>query len=60
MQTLGFFGILVLFADIYAILKIFQSGATTSMKAIWILALLLLPLLGFIAWFFVGPGSKST
>ncbi|MDG1463079.1 MAG: PLDc N-terminal domain-containing protein [Gammaproteobacteria bacterium] len=54
------FGILVLFADIYAILKIFQSGATTSMKAIWILALLLLPLLGFIAWFFVGPGSKST
>ena len=59
MQTGGIFGILILLADIYAILKIAQSSATTGSKAIWILVVLLLPLFGLIVWFFFGPGRKS-
>lgn len=50
-------GILILLADIYAILQIAQSSATTGSKAIWILVVLLLPVIGVIAWYFAGPKS---
>ncbi|TDJ45922.1 MAG: PLDc_N domain-containing protein [Gammaproteobacteria bacterium] len=50
-------GVLILLADIYAILQIAQSSATTGSKAIWILVVLLLPVMGVIAWYFAGPKS---
>ncbi|MGD2137979.1 MAG: PLDc N-terminal domain-containing protein [Gammaproteobacteria bacterium] len=55
METGGILGILVLLADIWAILNIFQSSATTGSKALWILLVLVLPLLGVIIWYFAGP-----
>ena len=55
METGGIFGILLLLADIWAILNIFQSSAGTGSKALWILLVLLLPLLGVIIWYFAGP-----
>ena len=51
----GIFGILVLIADIWAILSIAQSGAATGHKALWIVLVLLLPVLGLIIWFLLGP-----
>ena len=36
MQKTGIIGILILIADIYAILKIAESSATTGKKALWI------------------------
>ena len=48
-------GILVLIADIWAIVNILQSGADTTKKVIWTVVVLLLPVLGFILWFFMGP-----
>ena len=48
-------GLLVLAADIYAILTIAQSKAQTSTKVLWILLVLVLPLLGVIIWYFAGP-----
>jgi hypothetical protein len=56
MEVGGFFGLLILFADIYAILKIAQSDVGTGAKAAWIVAVLLLPVLGLILWFIFGPG----
>ena len=53
----GLFGILVLAGDIWAILNIVQSSASTGNKLVWILVVLLLPLLGLILWFFLGPRS---
>ena len=53
----GIVGILVLLADIYAILQIAQSSASTGNKAIWILVVLLLPIIGVVAWYFAGPKS---
>ena len=50
-------GILILLADIYAILQIVQSSASTGSKAIWVLVVLLLPVLGLVAWYFAGPKS---
>lgn len=51
----GFFGFLLLICVIYAIVKTVQSRASTGKKVIWIIALLILPFLGFILWLFFGP-----
>jgi hypothetical protein len=51
----GILGLLVLAGDIWAIINIFQSSASNEKKLIWILAVMLLPLLGLILWFFLGP-----
>lgn len=58
MEVTGLFGILVLIADVYAILQIAQSSADTGKKALWIVVVLLLPLLGFILWYLMGPKSS--
>jgi len=53
----GLWGVLVLIADIWAIINIAQSNASTGKKVIWIVLVLLLPVLGVILWFFMGPRS---
>jgi len=50
-------GLLILIADIWAIVSIFQSSASTGKKVLWIALVLLLPVLGLILWFFLGPRS---
>ncbi|SDZ90992.1 PLDc N-terminal domain-containing protein [Microbulbifer marinus] len=52
----GILGLLILIADIYAIIKILQSSASGLKKLVWVLVVLLLPVLGLIIWFFAGPG----
>lgn len=54
-EATGIFGLVVLACVVYGILKTAQSRASTAAKVIWILVLLLLPVLGFIAWLFIGP-----
>jgi len=54
-QVNGIVGFIILFFDIIAIIKIAKSGASTVNKAIWILIVLFLPLIGLIAWYFLGP-----
>ena len=51
----GILGLLILIADIYAVVKILQSGADTAKKVLWVLLVVLLPVIGLIAWFFLGP-----
>jgi hypothetical protein len=51
----GLFGLIVLIADVWALVNIFQSSADTGNKVLWILIVFLLPLLGFILWYFLGP-----
>lgn len=51
----GIIGLLILIADIWAILKVVQSSATTGVKVLWIVIILVLPLLGLIIWFLAGP-----
>ena len=55
----GIIGLIILIADIYAIIQIIQSSAEVIKKTIWIVLVLVLPVLGFIAWFFLGPRSQS-
>jgi hypothetical protein len=51
----GLWGIVVLVADVWAIVNIFQSAASTERKVLWTVLVILLPLLGFIIWLFAGP-----
>jgi succinate dehydrogenase/fumarate reductase cytochrome b subunit len=51
----GLWALLVLAADIWAIINILQSSASNEKKLIWIIAVVLLPVLGFVLWFFLGP-----
>ncbi len=55
MQYQGLGGLIVLFADVWAIVNIFQSGAGTDRKVIWTVVVILLPIAGFILWYFFGP-----
>ncbi len=50
----GILGLLVLVLDVWAIVKIFQSGAGTGKKVLWIVLVLLFPIIGFLLWFFLG------
>jgi hypothetical protein len=54
-EVSGLIGLIILVADIWAIVKIFQSGATTGAKALWIVLILILPVLGFLIWLIAGP-----
>jgi hypothetical protein len=50
---------LVLAADIWAIINIFQSGVSNGKKVLWTLLVLLLPVVGLIIWLLLGPrGGK--
>ena len=51
----GLFGLVLLIADIWAIVKTVQSGASTGAKVFWVVLILILPLLGFILWLIFGP-----
>ena len=53
-------GVLVLIADIWAIVNIMQSNADTTKKVLWTVLVILLPVLGFILWFFLGPRTGRT
>ena len=55
----GIGGLLILAGDIWAIINIFQSSASNEKKLIWILVVVLLPLLGLILWFFLGPRDRK-
>lgn len=56
-EVSGLFGLLVLIADVWAIVNIAQSAASTGRKVLWIVLVLLLPLLGFLLWLLLGPRS---
>ncbi len=51
----GLWGLIVLIADIWALVNILQSGADTGTKVLWIVLVVFLPVLGFILWYFIGP-----
>ena len=54
-QVGGLFGLIILIADVWAIVRTVQSGATTGWKVFWIVLILLLPVLGLLIWLIAGP-----
>jgi hypothetical protein len=54
-------GLLILIADIWAIVNIIKApAASTGAKVLWILLILFLPVIGLVIWLVAGPrGSKA-
>ncbi|MDX1504424.1 MAG: PLDc N-terminal domain-containing protein [Spongiibacter sp.] len=51
-------GLLILIADIWAVLNVVQSPTSTGTKLLWILLILFLPVIGLIIWFVMGPRGR--
>ncbi len=57
MDELGAFGIIHLAIVVYALMQIFGSSAATGNKVLWVVIVAIFPVVGVIAWFFLGPGT---
>lgn len=55
----GILGLLILIGDVWAIINILQSSASNQKKLLWTVIVLVLPLLGLILWFFLGPRDRK-
>jgi hypothetical protein len=51
-------GLLILIADVWAIATILQSGASTELKVLWVVIVAVLPVLGVVLWYFLGPKTR--
>jgi hypothetical protein len=52
-------GLVILVLDIIALVSLLQSGADTANKILWALLIILLPLLGMVLYFLMGPGRRK-
>jgi len=55
----GIVGVLILIGDIWALINILQSSSANDKKLLWVVVVVLLPLLGLILWFFLGPRDRA-
>lgn len=55
----GIGGLILLILDIWALISIIGSSASTGKKVLWSLLVVLLPLIGFIVWLIAGPRSST-
>jgi hypothetical protein len=58
-EITGIGGFIVLVCDVWAIVSIFGSAASSGRKVLWIAAVLLLPIIGFILWLLFGPRAAG-
>jgi hypothetical protein len=58
MDLTGIGSLIILIADIYAIVMILQSSAKGIEKLIWSLVVFFLPVIGLVIWYLAGPGKK--
>ncbi|MDN5567436.1 MAG: PLDc N-terminal domain-containing protein [Paracoccus sp. (in: a-proteobacteria)] len=54
------FSVIVFVLDVWAIAQIINTNASTQSKLLWILLIIVLPVIGFIIWYFAGPKSSKT
>jgi hypothetical protein len=52
-------GALVFVLDIIAIVSILKSSADSGTKLLWMVLVILLPFLGMILYFLMGPGRRT-
>jgi Phospholipase_D-nuclease N-terminal len=55
----SFIGLVILVLDIIAIVSILKSGADTGTKLLWVILVILLPVIGMVLYFLMGPGRKA-
>ena len=55
LEVSGLLGLLILIADVWAILNVATSAGSLLTKLIWVIVILALPILGLLAWLVAGP-----
>ena len=55
----GLVGLIILIADIWAIVKTVGSPVSAGSKALWIVLILILPILGLVIWLIAGPKARK-
>ena len=51
-------GVVVFVLDIIALVSLLKSGVDSGTKILWALLIILLPVLGMILYFLMGPGRR--
>jgi hypothetical protein len=59
-ETGGLFALLILIADLWAVVNVLGSRASLVGKVLWVLAILVLPLLGLLVWLVAGPRASHS
>jgi hypothetical protein len=54
----GISGLLILALDIWAIMSVVNSNASTGAKVGWTVLIIVLPILGFLIWLIAGPRGR--
>ena len=55
----GLLGLIILVADIYAIVNIVSSSRSVLAKILWSLLVLVMPVIGFLVWLAAGPRGRA-
>jgi len=55
----GLLSLVILVLDIVAIVDVLKSSASTGRKALWIILILLLPLVGMVLYFLLGKKPNA-
>jgi hypothetical protein len=53
------FGLVVLILDIVALVSLLKSNADSGTKILWVLLIVLLPFVGMVLYFLMGPGRRA-
>jgi len=53
------FALTVLIADVWSVVNVIQSSADTGKKVLWTVSVIIVPVLGFIFWYFLGPKTAG-
>ena len=46
--------LIIVVLDIWAVVDVVKSGKSGGAKALWIILIVVLPIIGLLAWFFAG------
>ena len=59
MFSYSIWGLLVLVLDIIALVSLLKSNADSGTKILWVVVIVLLPVLGMVLYFLIGPGRRK-
>jgi len=57
---MGILSIAILLADLWALYEVLRSDENYVTKGLWAVLIVLLPIVGLILWYLMGPKSDST
>jgi len=59
MFSYSIWGLLILVLDIIALVSLLKSGADSGTKILWVVLIVLLPVIGMVLYFLLGPGRRK-